>query len=1370
MKTKTETSSVRSGTGVSIGLALQRARTLLLASAMAATMATAINANADRVHHDVAAGNVQVDCGKLSAGSFPSDANTELSVPVFVNGFGIINNHNISDHKIIIGDTEGDDVAGGVAIFAVSENLRNNRGSNLTHTVSMSVVNGGKSYEAATQSVPLNGAGSIEDNVNFAGAWFPYATWLGGAALNSTNANPGWVDKFVGNSALQLGVHFLTSLTNSAVSDAEGNGTYFLDLRSLGIDSRRDGVLLVNHAKNEGNYALSRVNNDDNEMDGTWTLNVHDNRDNGAGSENDPVSFVFVPKSNTDVVSGMIMGNGSIAIHSGPAPEFTVTWRTDLGNGQYELKIPGRSPDDGVLIISPAGLDSVNGDNIVTYQPNAARDGWIIQSRDLPNAGLQSVPEAEPLCSFVFIPAEKPGITAAPTQNLQTSETGQTAQFTVKLSGYPKPTADVTVSLSSSDTTEGTVSPSSITFTPADWNVPQTVTITGVDDASADGTQPFQINISNSTSADSKFNNLAVEPAYAINLDDEPGVAIGSGRVTTTEAGGSSSFTVWLTGTPNADVTVNISSSDLTEATVFPSSLTFTTTDFSTPQTVTVTGVDDQVQDGPVAYFVVTATATSTDPAYNGYDALDIQGENLDDDVAKVIIPADVQTVSEPGLTTSFPVVLGSQPIANVTINFAVTDATEASVTPSITFSTTDWNTPKSVTVTAVNDNLNDGPITSTLITTVTSTDPVYSAINPDDVTVITLDNETELVLSVADRLYGIGDPATGIDGSATVTDSDTLSYNGGTLTAAITTGGSSNDRLTVRNDGTAAGQIGLAGTTVSYGGTSIGTISSSGTGTTPLVVNLNAAATPEALQALLRAVTYQNVNLNAASQTKVLTLTLADGAGGTSTASMNLVISPVRSYSYQQGADGGFGLYSGAGDCQIDWERPNFVFPMGVGNTDTTLWIDYNPNDPLFIEQKQVLLRFTNIFGTGPGQIPPGAKIVDAKVYMNVSDSGHGARFNRMLLDWDADNTTWSGMGGIISPDDVEAVSGTNTFLGDQAHNTTTGGGYWYIGVTDDMQAWANGANNYGWVLTPWDGGDNGTAFRPCEYTNVALRPKLVVSWIPASVSSVSFRQGENGYTGEMDTQIRLTEPANTAFATATSLAPDWAVAATPLINPNQVLIRFDNIIGSATGQIPQGSTIYAAVLELASLSSASQGNGAQVNALLQPWTDTTSTWDSWVNGIDANGIEAAVTSTATLPAEGKGATVQSTRHVINLTADVQKFANGTLANNGWVLLPWPDGSNGWGFNSAEALPEATRPQLRVYFEPGVLMMAPVIDGTSMKISFSGVEGKTYAVQRTTNLQGTWSNVGTATVSGGTATYTDNAPPAGGAFYRVTW
>ena len=50
-----------------------------------------------------------------------------------------------------------------------------------------------------------------------------------------------------------------------------------------------------------------------------------------------------------------------------------------------------------------------------------------------------------------------------------------------------QPTGNVVIDLSASDTGEATVDKSTLTFTAGDWNSPQTVTVTGVDDSLDDG-------------------------------------------------------------------------------------------------------------------------------------------------------------------------------------------------------------------------------------------------------------------------------------------------------------------------------------------------------------------------------------------------------------------------------------------------------------------------------------------------------------------------------------------------------------------------------------------------------------------------------------------------------------------------------------------------------------------------------------------------------------------------------------------------------------------------------------------------------------------------------------------------------------------
>jgi hypothetical protein len=224
------------------------------------------------------------------------------------------------------------------------------------------------------------------------------------------------------------------------------------------------------------------------------------------------------------------------------------------------------------------------------------------------------------------------GVTVTPTSGLITTEAGGAASFTVVLDAPPS--ADVTIGLTSSDPTEGTV-PASITFTSANWNVAQTVTVTGVDDALDDGDIAYSI-VTAATSADPSYNGIAVADVGATNTDnDTAGVTVNpTTGLTTTEAGGTATFTVVLNSQPSANVTIALASSDLTEGTVAPASLVFTPANGNVAQTVTVTGVDDVIADGAIAYSIVTGPITSTDAAYAAIDPADVAVSNFDNDIA----------------------------------------------------------------------------------------------------------------------------------------------------------------------------------------------------------------------------------------------------------------------------------------------------------------------------------------------------------------------------------------------------------------------------------------------------------------------------------------------------------------------------------------------------------------------------------------------------------------------------------------------------------------------------------------------------------------------------------------------------------------
>ena len=146
------------------------------------------------------------------------------------------------------------------------------------------------------------------------------------------------------------------------------------------------------------------------------------------------------------------------------------------------------------------------------------------------------------------------------------------------------------------------------------------MTVTGVNDVVDDGDISYAIVTAAATSADPNYNLFDAANVLVTNTDnDVTGITVTpTSGLTTTEAGGTATYTIVLTSQPTADVTIAVSSSDTTEGTVSPSSLTFTPANWNIPQTVTVTGVNDAVDDGDILYSIINAPATSADASYNG--------------------------------------------------------------------------------------------------------------------------------------------------------------------------------------------------------------------------------------------------------------------------------------------------------------------------------------------------------------------------------------------------------------------------------------------------------------------------------------------------------------------------------------------------------------------------------------------------------------------------------------------------------------------------------------------------------------------------------------------------------------------------------
>jgi hypothetical protein len=169
--------------------------------------------------------------------------------------------------------------------------------------------------------------------------------------------------------------------------------------------------------------------------------------------------------------------------------------------------------------------------------------------------------------------------------------------------------------------------------------MPQTVTVTGVNDFIDQDDASYLVQLGPTRSSDKSFNQL---PPYTVTIvsidDDTAGFMASAISGDMSENGISATFTVRLTSQPLAEVTLPLTSSDLTEGMITPTLLTFSPLDWRYPQTVTVTGLDDDEQDGNKVFTINLGPAASNDPKYVNLKPTPVTVVNLDNDLPGTII------------------------------------------------------------------------------------------------------------------------------------------------------------------------------------------------------------------------------------------------------------------------------------------------------------------------------------------------------------------------------------------------------------------------------------------------------------------------------------------------------------------------------------------------------------------------------------------------------------------------------------------------------------------------------------------------------------------------------------------------------------
>ncbi len=313
------------------------------------------------------------------------------------------------------------------------------------------------------------------------------------------------------------------------------------------------------------------------------------------------------------------------------------------------------------------------------------------------------------------------------------SENGLTDTYQVKLTSVPA--APVRINFITNAQLNA-LSP--ITFTNLTWNIPQTVIVSAVDDALSEGLHTSVISHT-TTSTDPTYNGLPVNSVnVSITDNDAPGVDIteSGGTTNVAENGATDTYQVKLITPPAASVRIDFTTNAQLNAL---GAITFTTLNWSIPQTVTVSAVDDAVAEG-LHSSIISHSVTSADPGYNGAPIASVNVNISDNDTAGVSVAPTSISVAEGGITATYSISLTSQPAAGVQTSFT----TNAQLNPisAITFTTSNWNSPQTVTVSAVDDALVEGAHNSVINHTSASADPAYNNVAIVPVTVSIADND----------------------------------------------------------------------------------------------------------------------------------------------------------------------------------------------------------------------------------------------------------------------------------------------------------------------------------------------------------------------------------------------------------------------------------------------------------------------------------------------------------------------------------------------------------------------------------------------------------------------------------------------------
>ena len=371
-------------------------------------------------------------------------------------------------------------------------------------------------------------------------------------------------------------------------------------------------------------------------------------------------------------------------------------------------------------------------------------------------------------------------------------------------------------------------------------------------------------------------------------------------------------------------------------------------------------------------------------------------------------------------------------------------------------------------------------------------------------------------------------------------------------------------------------------------------------------------------------------------------------------------------------------------------------------------------PDVTLIGSTQQGLIRFDNIFGSNPGQIPLGARIIDASLQLSTiggpdanNDGSNGPYTVAGLTNAFSSTTTYSTFAG----GNGAWFEGGHTTRPQGNFGRLDGGETQATDIRSIVQQWSDQTlvNNGLAVNGGFPTGTDTWRILTTGNTSAGSRPKLNVTYTTDNVQISSFQRGTNGYTN-VDS-IRLTSKCGGGTGTSTSCTGGVGTEATADGNglgsmtlqladstsKEQVaLFRFNDVFGANAGQAPADKRVEKAWLVLTSLGSADTAAriAAPVDAyeMNQAWTTSTLYSNFGANpGLQAGDGDITQETLYRTPAAANNSEIW-----FDVTDYAERIRNGA-PNNGIAIQA--RSTDGWQFymNGTGATNQPLRPRFVV-------------------------------------------------------------------------